>query len=56
VDMSVQPEHRLVAGWKRGVLVDSPVFGSDGHAWAVTSGNQTVVELKVQLPGSRQQP
>jgi len=50
------PEHRLVAGWKRGVLVDSPVFGSDGHAWAVTSGNQTVVELKVQLPGSRQQP
>ncbi len=43
-------EHRLVAGWKRGVLVDSPVFGSDGHAWAVQSGNSTLLELTTELP------
>ena len=46
------PRHRLVAGWERGRLVDSPVFGADGRAWAVTAGNTAVVELEVHLPGS----
>lgn len=46
------PEHRLVAGWKRGLLVDSPVFGTDGHAWAIQSGNGAVLELSVRLPGN----
>jgi streptogramin lyase len=41
------PQHRLVAGWKRGILVDSPVFGPNGRAWAITSGNRAIVELKV---------
>jgi hypothetical protein len=45
-------QHRFVAGWKRGNLVDAPVFGPDGHAWAITSGNRTIVELEVHLPGS----
>jgi hypothetical protein len=44
------PLHRLVAGWRRGKLADSPEFGQEGHAWAVTAGNRTVVELNVQLP------
>lgn len=44
------PHYRLVAGWKRGKLADSPVFGPEGRAWAVTTGNRTLVELKVQLP------
>jgi hypothetical protein len=43
-------EHRLVAGWPRGDLADSPVFGPDGHGWAVTSGNRSLVELAVHLP------
>jgi len=46
------PRHRLVAGWERGDLVDPPVFGPDGRAWAVTSGNKGLVELAVHLPGS----
>jgi sugar lactone lactonase YvrE len=41
------PRHRLVAGWKRGILVDSPVFAPNGRAWAVTSGNRAIVELQV---------
>jgi streptogramin lyase len=44
------PAHRLVAGWKRGDLVDSPVFGPSGRAWAVTSGDHALVELAVHLP------
>jgi NHL repeat len=43
-------QHRLLAGWKRGVLADSPVFGADGHAWAVKAGNRALVELEVRLP------
>jgi hypothetical protein len=43
-------QHRLVAGWKRGVLADSPVFERDGHAWAVQSGNRNLLELTVRLP------
>jgi hypothetical protein len=46
------PRHRLVAGWKRGILVDPPVFGPDGRGWAVTSGNRALVELAVHLPES----
>ena len=45
-------KHQLVAGWKRGVLVDAPVFSPDGHAWAITSGNHTIVEMEVDLPDS----
>lgn len=45
------PRHRLIAGWKRGNLADSPVFGPDDLAWAVTAGsNPALVELRVNLP------
>jgi streptogramin lyase len=43
-------QHRLVAGWRRGVLADPPVFGPNGHAWAVQGGNRTLLELTVNLP------
>jgi streptogramin lyase len=46
------PQHRLIAGWKRGSLADSPEFAPDGHAWAVKAGNRTLVELQVHLTGS----
>lgn len=46
------PQHHLVAGWKRGKLADSPSFGPGGQAWAVTTGNRTILELKVHLPES----
>jgi hypothetical protein len=44
------PQHRLIAGWMRGVLADSPVFGADSHAWAVQAGRPTLLELAVELP------
>jgi sugar lactone lactonase YvrE len=42
--------HHLVAGWRRGRLVDSPVFGPSGSGWAVTSGNRALVEVTVKIP------
>jgi hypothetical protein len=45
------PQHRLIAGWKRGDLADSPEFGAGGRAWAVTAGHHpALVELRVELP------
>jgi sugar lactone lactonase YvrE len=46
------PQHRLVAGWKRGPLADAPVFAPDGEAWAVRSGKGALLELTVNLPGN----
>ena len=46
------PEHRLVAGWKRGVMADAPVFDTDGHAWAVKAGNKVLLEMAVDVPTS----
>ena len=45
-------QHRLVGGWRRGVLADAPVFAPDGHAWAIKSGNRTLLELTVNLPAN----